>query len=199
MSYEELSVWIGRLKEGDNRAVEVIWKRCFEKLVKLARKRLGNMPRRTDDEEDVALSAMNSFYRAVQRGRLPEMEDRDDLWRILATITSRKIGHRNRKHFSAKRGGGTVRGESVFANAFEGANLGQVQGKAPTPDLAVETAETCLELIGKLGDPSLAQLVVLKLEGRTNSEVAATLNCATRTVERKLEKVRECWGKSVVE
>ena len=47
-------------------------------------------PRRASDEEDVALSAFQSFYQGIARGRFPQLEDRDNLWRLLITITARK-------------------------------------------------------------------------------------------------------------
>ena len=48
------------------------------------------MPRVAADEEDVALSAFDSFCRGAQRGRFPQLDDRDNLWRLLVVITSRK-------------------------------------------------------------------------------------------------------------
>ena len=52
----ELSVsrWIIGAKEGDSQAFEVLWHCYFERLVRLARQRLADTPRRVADEEDVA-------------------------------------------------------------------------------------------------------------------------------------------------
>jgi DNA-binding CsgD family transcriptional regulator len=43
----------------------------------------------------------------------------------------------------------------------------------------------------------LAQIAVWKMEGHTDKEVAQQLGCATRTVERKLERIREKWGRQL--
>ena len=62
----------------------------FSKLVHFARRKLEGMPRRSDDEEDVALGAMNSFFQGMQDRRFPSVANRDDLWKLLLTITARK-------------------------------------------------------------------------------------------------------------
>ena len=199
MSDDPITLWLTRLKANDERAVEAIWNQYFHKLVQLSRNRLGSLPRRVDDEEDIALSAMNSFFRAAQRGRFPRLDDRDDLWRILVTITARKISRRHRRYMTAKRGAGEVRGDSAIMNAYEGADIAAVMGTEPSPELAAETAETCRELMGLLDDESLTEIVLLKLEGYTNQEIGETLECATRTVERKLQRVRKLWGSQISE
>ena len=52
-------------------AAQKIWERYFQRLVGLARKKLEGVPRRSFDEEDVALSAFDSFFRGVATGRRP--------------------------------------------------------------------------------------------------------------------------------
>jgi len=62
----------------------------------------------------VALSAFDSFCRAITQGRYPQLSDRDDLWQQLVLITARKaidLVHHERR---LKRGGGTVRGDSAL-------------------------------------------------------------------------------------
>src|SRR5260370_6120356 len=77
--------WIGDLKSGGESAAQQLWERYFERLVRLARKKLqkARRPRAVEDEEDAALSAFDSFCRGVDRGRFPRLADRDDLWRLL--------------------------------------------------------------------------------------------------------------------
>src|SRR4029077_13220808 len=64
---------ITRLKEGDRAAAEGLWRAYFHRLVGLARTRLRGATRLAD-EEDVALSAFDSFCRGVDRGRFPALE-----------------------------------------------------------------------------------------------------------------------------
>ena len=63
--------WIDRLKAGDPDAAQELWERYFRRLVGLARKKLRAAPRRAADEEDVALSAFDSFCRGAEQGRFP--------------------------------------------------------------------------------------------------------------------------------
>lgn len=86
-----ISRWICELKEGDLEAAQPLWERYFAKLVDVARRKLKGIPRGARDEEDVALSAFDSFCRAAKNGRFPKLHDRDELWRILLAITVRKV------------------------------------------------------------------------------------------------------------
>ena len=52
-----ITQWIADLKRGDPQAAEKLWQRYFERLVRLAKKKLRT-PLRIADEEDVALSAL---------------------------------------------------------------------------------------------------------------------------------------------
>ena len=56
-----ISQWILGAKQGDSEAVGRLWQCYFERLVRLARQRLADSPRRAADEEDVALSVYASF------------------------------------------------------------------------------------------------------------------------------------------
>jgi hypothetical protein len=93
-----VSGWLGQLKDGDPDAAQHLWQRYFARLVGLARARLQGTPRQAADEEDVALSAFKSFCAGVKQGRFPRLDDRDDLWRLLVTLTARKAAHLRRYH-----------------------------------------------------------------------------------------------------
>src|SRR5262249_9759250 len=84
---------VGGPKAGDPDAAEALWRRYFARLVGLARARLAATRRlgADADEEDAALSAFNSFCDGAARGRFPILGDRDDLWRLLVVLTSRKV------------------------------------------------------------------------------------------------------------
>lgn len=111
---EDVSRWIHELTDGDAEAAQRLWQHYCDRLIRLASRRLGNAHRAVADEEDVALSAFNSFLRGAAAGRFPRLEDRDDLWRLLVTITARKALAQRRRQRTKKRGAGRVRGESAF-------------------------------------------------------------------------------------
>ena len=89
-SGDSVSQWINALKGGDARAAQKLWERFFCSLVALARKRLPSNRRREADEEDVALSAFDHFFRGIAQGRFPQLSDRNSLWRLLIVLTTRK-------------------------------------------------------------------------------------------------------------
>lgn len=189
-----VTYWIGQLKRGDARAAQALWERYFQKLVRLAQQKLQGAPRRAADEEDAALLAFDSFCRGVEQGRFPQLADRDNLWDLLVIITARKAIDQRQYERRLKRGGGQVRGESALDQAAEGAGLQQIESPEPDPAFAAELAEECARLLDRLDDAQLRTIAVRKMEGYTNSEIAAELGCALATVERRLQLIRRLWN-----
>src|SRR5713101_1490066 len=118
--------WIGQLKAGNQEAAQQLWNHYFQKLVRLARARLGGFPRRAVDEEDVALTAFDSFCRGAANGRFPQLSDRNELWHLLIVITARKVIDVRQHEKRQKRGGGAVRGEKALLE--EGSEAGWKTG-----------------------------------------------------------------------
>jgi DNA-directed RNA polymerase specialized sigma24 family protein len=188
-----VTLWIGALRAGDEDAARQLWRRYFEALVRLARARLR--ARAVADEEDVALSAFDSFYAGMAHGRFPDIADRDDLWRLLVTMTARKAANQARRESRQKRGGGRVVPESDLAagQGSEAGAIGQLVGPEPTPEFAAQVAEECGRRLDGLPDESLRTVALMKMEGYTNDEIADRLGCDTRTVTRKLNIIRKAW------
>jgi hypothetical protein len=187
---DSVSTWIECLKGGDVDALQKIWQRYFHQLVTLARGRLSPAVRRVGDEEDVALSAFDSFRQGVARGRFPQLEDRRDLWCILLNLTFRKVHQLVKLETRQKRGGRALGGDSVAP--FD---LALLMDREPTPEIQAEIADEYNRLYHGLPDDSLRAVMQAKLEGYTNEEIADRLRCAVRTVERKLVTIRSCWMK----
>jgi DNA-directed RNA polymerase specialized sigma24 family protein len=199
ISDDVLTEWLLHLAAGDEAASQQIWNEYFGKLVRLARRKLDGMPLRDVDEEDVALSAMNSFYRGMTEKKFDYLKNRNDLWKLLVTITARKAAAKLRRHYAQKRGGGEIHGESVFQRAGDSAfdGIGNVLGNTPTPEFAMSVAENCDVLLEQLGDETLKTIALMTLEGYRTEEIAVRLGCVRRTVERKLERIREIWKDGV--
>lgn len=191
---QSVTWWIGELGQGDEAAAQALWQRYFQRLAALARQRLGEGNRRVRDEEDVALSVFRSLCEGAGRGELSP-GDRDELWRLLATITVRKVASQLRAEGRQKRGGGEVRGESALEAA--GPGFDAFAGTEPTADFLHELADEHQRLLESLGDESLRRIAVFKLEGWTGSEIARELGITRRSVERKLERIRELWKKKL--
>jgi DNA-directed RNA polymerase specialized sigma24 family protein len=186
--------WIGDLKGGDPGAARELWERYFETLVRFARARLRSTSRAAEDEEDVALSAFDSFCAAAANGRFPQLEDRDDLWRLLVTITARKAADLAGRERALKRGGGKVVSAGALArDVHEGGLLDEVACPLPTPEFAAMVAEECRLRLQGLPDDAQRQIAFLKMEGLTNQEIADRLGCGLRSVVRTLALIRKSW------
>jgi DNA-directed RNA polymerase specialized sigma24 family protein len=185
-----ISCWLDQLAEGDRRVAEQLWRRYFHRLVGLARTRLRDAPRRAADEEDVALSAFDSFCRGAEQGHFPDLTDREDLWALLVTITARKAFHLLRDQQRQKRGG-----PGTGARFTENAAWEEVLGREPSPDLAAEMTEAYHRLLERLPDADLRSVAVWKMEGHSVEEMARRLHCSPRSIKRKAQLIRTVWEK----
>jgi len=196
----EVTVWIQDLKAGNSAAAQQLFQAYFDRIVRLASRKLDGVPKRVSDEEDVALSAFESFFRGVDGGKFPKLDDSTDLWRLLATITTRKAVDQVHFQNRQKRGGGKVRGESVFANAGpdgEAFGFEQFASADRTPEMEEAMTAECQRLFEKLGDEELVSLALLKLEGYSNVEIAVKKGVARRTIQRKLAQIQELWSEEI--
>ncbi len=189
--------WLGDLQAGDPAAVQRLWERYFCRLVGLARKKLHGAPRRAVDEEDVALSAFDSFCRSAKQGRFSNLADRDSLWRLLVVMTERKATHLRRDEGRQKRGGGAHFASDTPNDPDEESVLGQVLSREPTPEFAAQMSEECERLLAGLGDDELRSVALLRMEGYTVEEIAGRLGYVARSVKRKLHLIRGIWEKEL--
>ncbi len=188
-----------QLQQGERQTAQELWQRYFHRLIGLARKKLGDLPRRAAAEEDVALSAFDSFCRAAEVGRFPKLEDRDDLRQVLVLITARKACDLREHEGRDKRDWRRVQEEAQASgeSSWGGSALSGVLSREPDPAFAAEVVEQGRRLLEALADEELRQIVLRKMEGYTNVEIAAQRRCALSTVERRLRLIRRRWEKEL--
>jgi DNA-directed RNA polymerase specialized sigma24 family protein len=194
---EPVTCWLRQLEAGDEDAARLLWQRYYRELVELARARLGQTPRRIADEEDVALSVLRCLCDGAARGQFAELVNRGELWQLLAAVTGRKVIDQQRRLTQQKRGGGRVRGDSVVhGNDDDRSSVGfdQFGGEAATPEVLAIAAEEFQRLMVLLDDDRLRQIAECKLEGYTNEEIGQRLGLACRSIERKLQRIRQIWA-----
>lgn len=181
--------WIAALKRGDDDAVDALVRRYFDKLVRVAKRvyraKFNDVSRSAEDEEDAALSALKSFW--VHAADFTELTDRSDLWKLLATITIRKVYRQRRRAMSVKRGGG---GEQAWASE----DLDKFVDDLSDPEAATEFEDTCRAAMAML-NLDLKHVAQLWLEEKTTTEIADELGVTERTVYRRLAAIREVWDK----
>ena len=199
--FSTVSQWIAQLKTGDAHAAQRLWETYFQRMVQLARQRLEGAPRRAADEEDVALSAFKSFCLGAQAGRFSKLMDADSLWPLLMAITANKSVDLIRENNRQKRGGtGKVSGDNPKIPAHE-SSLSDLISREPTPEFAAQISDNLQHLLRVLdatGDQDLRRIAILKMDGYSNQDIAESVGCVRRSVERKLQLIAGLWEKDGV-
>jgi RNA polymerase sigma factor (sigma-70 family) len=186
-----ISRWIGGLKTGEAEAAQRIWERYSEQLLTVARRKLGGIHRSVVDEDDVAQNVFSTICRGAADGRFKEVKNRDELWWLLVAITRQKVADHVRREGALKRGAGRVHVESQIPGTDgERSAFDQIMGNSPTPDFLTMLNEEFQRLLGLLRDDCLREIVIMRLEGFTVSEIATKLGIGQRAVERKLQLIR---------
>ncbi len=183
----DVSHWIHQIKEGDSVAANRIWHHYFDRLVRSVRGRLQGQNRAVSDEEDIVLSVFDSFYAAAEKGRFPDLSDRDDLWRLLLRMSARKVVDKHRHDRRQRRGGEVV----VHSLGGDEETLIEAIGNEPSPEMVLTMQESVEKFFSDLGVGHLRELAVAKLEGYSNAELARRFECSERTIERRLHLIRE--------
>ncbi len=199
LNNDPVSVWIDQLRnadDADDAAAQKLWNHFVVRLNELSRKKLRFETRRVYDEEDATLSAFNSVLVGIGAGRFPDLGDRGSMWRLLVVIASRKLAHRKRYDRQLRRDVRRNACELIsYRPASDAASFGMagIESPEPTAEFTAQFEESYNLLFDGLGDPALQQVVTLRMDGHTDSEIAAKLNCSRRTVQRRLEVVRRQW------
>jgi RNA polymerase sigma factor (sigma-70 family) len=183
---------IGRVKEGDEAAVQELHARYSRRIEGLARRRLQRKCLRVADEEDVVQSVFAGFFLGAERGQYTQLHDRDDLWHLLVKITVRKAQKLVKEQERQKRNPGKARPEPLSPDPQRRNGVEQVADPSPPPDLEAMANETIDHLLGCL-EGKLRAIAVWKWEGYSNEEIAAMLGCSSRTILRKLGHIRTIW------
>jgi hypothetical protein len=166
-----ISHWIADLKAGTADAAQPLWERYFERLVRLARKKIQSLQRAggDEDEEDATLSTFNSFCAGAARRQFPKLADRHELWHLLVVITARKANAQAQRRWAQKRGGDW---SPIGMDAPDETALHCIIGPEPIPKFAVLVVEEYRALLDRLGDDELPEVALWRIAGYSADEVA---------------------------
>ncbi len=177
--------------EDESLAQSELWRRYYVDIAQRVSRRLERRFCAAADEEDIALSTMDSFFRGMQEGRFPNLRRREELWNLLLTIAYRKVLKHRKAAATATRGGGAVQHlaslQADFADRSTGFEFVDVNPSEEEIAMMVE------EITEDLGDPVLRTIAVRRLQGFTDKEIARQLGVTERTVIRKRQRIQAIW------
>lgn len=188
---EEITTWLLKLKGGNDEAERILWEQVFDRLVRMARRKLEaqGLERRTRDEEDIALSAIKSFFGQARDGHLPELENRIHMWKLLASFTHRKILDKRKYDSAQKRGGGEQL--TISESDFESNDVNAWDttfSQSPSPEFVIMMNEAIEGL-----PIDLKTVAVLALEGLNQHESANRIGVSSKTIRRRLDALEALW------
>ena len=187
MSVVSVTRWISDLRNGDRSAANRLWDFVQRQVCYVARAQVAQTSHVVYDEEDVALSAFASLCEGFEAGRYGDIENRQQLWRLLAVITVNKARKRAIHENRIRRGGRVTR-------LVDGSDiLGHVASADFCPENRAIMQEERKRLLSLLEKRELKLLALLKVEGYTNQEIAEQLGCSRRTIQRRLDMIRDIW------
>jgi RNA polymerase sigma factor (sigma-70 family) len=186
--------WLKELTSEEASVAErELFDRYFVKLVEVARQKLKAAPRSVEDEEDLALSAIDSFFRRAGGGEFPQLSRRHELWSLLVTIVTRKAVNQLKKDQALKRGGAHHKRPLRHEGDSSRCSLPELMANEPDAEALAELREELHRRLDLLEGEMLREVALLRLQGFTNVEIAERLGVAERTVRRKINRIRREW------
>ena len=179
--------WLEKVVAGDETAVNELVEDFYQQLVRVARRKLTGMPPQIADEEGAVISALRSFFSAVQNGQFSQFNSENDLWKILATITARKAVRQLRVHWKQSGEAGRVSRDVETC---------QLVSRFSSPVDEAIIIEECDRSLAQLKDPVLKQIAMMRLEGFETNDIAERLSIHVRSVQRKLKLIEAKWLES---
>jgi RNA polymerase sigma-70 factor (ECF subfamily) len=173
---------IAAYKAGSESAARQLFDRYCEKLMRCARRRIGQKMASRIDPEDAVQSAFRTFFARVKTDRF-FFEGESDLFKLLVRLTVNKTLRQIAHHRAAKRNPGREAGQG----SDELALLDQLTAAEPPPEVQVALIEEFDRFLEQL-PPFDRQVLELKFEGHTTAEIAGKLGSYERKVRRVFER-----------
>ena len=211
--------WLKRLRDPATRdeAATAVYERYSRQLLSLIQSRLAGVTTVSADADDVMQSVFRSFYNKddfVLKGEtlfpfLAEMAVRKSI-SLIRKMSSEKRSQKKTESFSEDISD-QMRKPSDFANRTRYSGQSSEPAPKPAPDandgltqeqilmamFAGATAEQATHVIEmfQILHPELREILVLRLLGHTNEEIAKRCNVVERTIIRKTDLIRSALEK----
>ena len=160
----------------------------LQEMIRLVRRRRKAALQARVDSQAIINAALHSFLKGVGNRRFPELQNQEDVKRVLTTLVVRTLLN------------------EVAWNQCQQRDVGREQhlderlpGKEPVGDASrlvdptfADWLEAFLAVVEGV-HPKAEDIVCLSLEGYANEEIAARLGLSTRWVQRTKQAMRAAW------
>ncbi len=172
-------------RAGNEEAARQLFNKYMERLVALARRRISQRLASRVDPEDIVQSVFRTFFGRLRAGQF-EIEDQDDLCKLLMRITVHKTLRQVAFHKAAKRNPALEKGQQDAADD----RILEVLDSEPTPEATVAFVDQLEHFLARLR-PEERQVLEMRMQGHSNEEIAAKLKIKhDRTIRRIVERIR---------
>jgi RNA polymerase sigma-70 factor (ECF subfamily) len=175
---------LGLYQAGDEEAARRLVDQYVDRLVGLARSRISERLAGRVDPEDIVQSVFRTFFGRVKEGKF-QIADQDDLCKLLMRITVCKAIRQARFHQAFKRSPQRERGGAEPSAE----RLLEVLDREPSPEAVVAFMDELENFLGHL-EPIERQILELRMQDYSCSEIATQLGTYERKVRRVIERIR---------
>lgn len=178
---------------GNSEAESKLFERFFQIVLGLVDQKLGNLPRRVADQEDVALSVMRNMLCGIRDQQFKDLHNREDLWQIVWDLISKRSVDFKRS---------LTRHKHDFRREIHNCSLDDTGDSSAGDEFVLTTCddepdfvlqEVWQHLMAMLDDPELREIGIRKHDGMSSSEIARDLGSTTSRVDFKWKVIRMKW------
>jgi RNA polymerase sigma factor (sigma-70 family) len=148
--------------------------------------------------EDAFQAALTDLCRRIRKGSIEPIRTLEQFRKSFAPRLRECLVDERRRQGARKRGGDLVVNllSVVMDESFD---LADAHIRPPNQHLeAQDQAKWLLSLLDR-EDESLRAILVLRVEGKTNADIATDLHMSVATVERIFAKIRSIWAPHIAE
>ena len=165
----------------DMEQLNKLFETFLPKLIRQAESRIADRYKQKFDGNDIAATVCRTVFRRFKEGKF-KFGDDAELWRLMTTISLRKISNKVRAE--------NTQGRSIDREVYADPEFQLALSREPSPDDSAQFVDLIERLGTKLDEETMAVLN-LRLTGATAREIADELGVVERTVTRKLAIIRE--------
>lgn len=173
-----------------NRAASELIRRYTPELLSLIAGRMQRFLHQRIAPEDILQDVLLSFCKRLGEGGF-DLKNRDQFLNLIVTIALNKLCSAARREQRQRR---DVRRELSLNSPDEdgGLAIDPIDPHSSPPDVVTEIAEEIERLLTML-PVECREVASLRLEGFSTKDIARKVNRTCRTVERRMELIRELW------